>query len=145
MWEYIHTLSVVHFSDLVVMSHYSVGQHLQSNYTDQASPHTTSATNIDLPFLRFKAEEFYTNGLAASTKNTYSAGQLQFNTFCKELKLSALPVTEVTLILFASYLAAHSISHTTIKVLIIYQQCDTCMCLPKCTPSSTINLHHVCS
>ena len=99
------------------MHHYSVGQHRQCNYTaDRASSHVTPSTSIDLPFLQLKAKEFYSHGLAASTKSTYSAGQLRFTTFCKELKLSALPATEATLLLFVSYLATHNISHTTIKV-----------------------------
>ena len=63
-----------------------------------------------------KAQEFYANGLAASTLSTYSAGQTQFTNFCKELKVTALPATEATLILFATYLATINISHTTIKV-----------------------------
>lgn len=63
-----------------------------------------------------KAQEFYANGLAASTQSTYSAGQLKFTNFCKGLKVPAVPASEATLILFATYLATINISHTTIKV-----------------------------
>ena len=63
-----------------------------------------------------KAQEFYANGLAASTLRTYSAGQIRFTNFCNELKVTALPATEATLILFATYLATINISHATIKV-----------------------------
>ena len=63
------------------MLHYFIGHHLQHNYTaDRASFHTTSATSIDLPILHLKAQEFYTNGLAASTKSNYFIGHhLQHN------------------------------------------------------------------
>ena len=54
--------------------------------------------------------------IAASTLSTYLAGQIRFTNFCKELKVTALPATEATLILFATYLATINISHTTIKV-----------------------------
>ena len=63
-----------------------------------------------------KAQEFYANGLAASTLSTYSAGHIRFNNFRKELKVTALPATEAILLLFATYLATINISHTTIKV-----------------------------
>ena len=72
--------------------------------------------DIDVPVLHLKAQEFYANGLAASTKSTYSAGQLRFTTFCQRLKVPPLPATESTLILFTSYLATLTISYTTIKV-----------------------------
>ena len=72
--------------------------------------------DIDVPVLHLKAQEFYANGLAASTKSTYSAGQLRFTSFCQGFKVPPLPATESTLILFASYLATLNISHTTIKV-----------------------------
>ena len=78
--------------------------------------HSTSSVQIEPSFLLVKAQEFYANGLAASTLSTYSAGQIRFTNFCKELKVTALPATEATLILFATYLATINISHTTIKV-----------------------------
>ena len=48
-----------------------------------------------------------------STKSTYSAGQIRFTIFCKGIKVSSLPATETTLILFTSHLA---ITYTLIKV-----------------------------
>ena len=71
---------------------------------------------IEPSFLYSKAQEFYVNGLAASTLSTYSAGQIRFTNFCRQLKVTPVPSTEDTLILFATYLATINISHTTIKV-----------------------------
>ena len=71
---------------------------------------------IEPSFLYTKAQEFYANGLAASTLNTYSTGQIRFINFCRQLKVATVPSTEDTLILFATVLASINISHTTIKV-----------------------------
>ena len=45
------------------------------------------------------SKSFYANGLAASTLSMYIAGQMRFTTFCKELRVTALPATESTLVL----------------------------------------------
>ena len=93
-------------------THHFTGQLCQRNSVS----HSTSSVPIESSFLLVKAQEFYANSLAASTLSTYSAGQLRFTNFCKELKVTAIPATEATLIFFATYLATINISHATIKV-----------------------------
>ena len=44
--------------------------------------HSTSLAQVEPSFLHVKAQEFYANGLAASTLNTYLAGQIRFTNFC---------------------------------------------------------------
>ena len=71
---------------------------------------------VDLHFLQQKAQEFYSNGLATTTRSTYTAGQQRYTTFCREIMVSPTLASEATLTLFASYFATQNISHTTIKV-----------------------------
>ena len=62
------------------------------------------------------AYNLFKDGLAPSTTQTYSARQQKFHHFCKSIRHLPVPTTENTLILFATYLAASSMSHTTIRV-----------------------------
>ena len=63
-----------------------------------------------------KANQFLIQGLAPSTITTYSAGKNKYIQFCTVSRISPIPSSETTLILFASYLATANMSHTTIKV-----------------------------
>ena len=76
-------------------------------------------TYVDFRLLHLKAKEFYTNGLAASTKSTYSAGQIRFTAFCKGMKVSSLATSETTIILFTFNLVTLNISYNTIKLRIV--------------------------
>lgn len=53
--------------------------------------------------------------LAASSRRSYATGQNQFLRFCRLLGVPAVPVSEVTLIRFAAYLA-RSVGCKTIRV-----------------------------
>ena len=70
-----------------------------------STTHLTSLTN-----------ELFRDGLASSTRNTYSAGQQQFYSFCRFIKCCPVPSTEATLVLFVSHLAEFNIAYATIKV-----------------------------
>ena len=66
--------------------------------------------------LLIKADEFLRDGLAASSRTTYAAGQGRYFHFCNTDKVLVTPATEYTLILFITHLASTNISHATIKV-----------------------------
>ena len=66
--------------------------------------------------LHTMANQFFRDGLAAFTTNTYSTAQERFINFCTATKFHPVPATEATLVLFATHLATGNISHTTIKV-----------------------------
>lgn len=66
--------------------------------------------------LRTMARQFFREGLAVSTRNTYDAAQQRFLKFCTAAKSHSIPATEATLMLFATHLASTNISHATIKV-----------------------------
>ena len=103
----IYCLSRARFHSSTTLSHRPTPSAYPCNLNYQHRPPLTSP----------KAQEFYSNGLAITTRNTYSAGQLRFSTFCNMKKI--IPPTqasEATLMLFASYLATQNISYTTIKV-----------------------------
>jgi len=62
------------------------------------------------------ANELFREGLASSTRNTYSGGQQRFRNFCNSQKCRPVPATEATLVLFVAHLAENNITHATIKV-----------------------------
>ena len=79
--------------------------------------HTTKT--IDLSLLYRQTQFYYDNSLAISTRSTYSARQLRFQSFCQLIKATCMPTTETTLILFATYLASERITYATIKVYLV--------------------------
>ena len=87
---------------------------LPTGLTGTQARHTT--TTIDLPLLQQQAQYYYANSLAINTQSTYSAGQLRFQSFCHSIKATYMPISEPTLILFATHLASEGITHATIKV-----------------------------
>ena len=71
-------------------------------------PSTTHLTSL--------ANELFRDGLASSTRSTYSAGQQRFYSFCRSIKCCPVPSTEATFVLFVSHLAESNIAYATIKV-----------------------------
>ena len=61
------------------------------------------------------ANQFFRDGLTASTRSIYNAAQ-RFNNFCTATKTHSVPATEATLVLFAIHLATTNISYATIKM-----------------------------
>ena len=70
----------------------------------------------DLLYLHHMAQKYYVNGLASTTRSTYTSGQHRFTTFCTAIDAKPMPTTERVLSLFVTHLATHNISHATIKV-----------------------------
>jgi len=68
--------------------------------------------------LTILAKNFFTEGLAPLTRQTYAAGQQRFWYFCTSLRCYPAPSSENILVLFATHLVPSNISHTTIKVAI---------------------------
>ena len=66
--------------------------------------------------LQLKAQHFFNNGLAATTRSTYSMGQQWFKTFCQAINASTLPAYETSLTLCITHLATENISYKTIRV-----------------------------
>jgi len=62
------------------------------------------------------ANQFFRDGLAASTRSTYDSAQQKFINFCTTTKLCSVPALVVTLVLFDTHLVRGNISHATIKV-----------------------------
>ena len=71
---------------------------------------------MHLSVLLHKAQELLRDGLAASSRNIYAAGQGRYINFCKSARVPAIPATEHTLMLFVTHLATANISLATIKV-----------------------------
>ena len=71
---------------------------------------------MDITSLQTALQGYYQKGLAKSTHKSYQAGQKRYLTFCSEVKRSAVPTTEETLLLFVTHLAQHELTHATIKV-----------------------------
>ena len=61
-------------------------------------------------------QQYYSEGLAASTKKVYSTGQKHFMKFCSEYYIqNVLPVDEDVLCYFVAYLGKQGLGHGTIK------------------------------
>lgn len=71
---------------------------------------------MDITSLQTALQGYYQKGLAKSTHKSYQAGQKRYLMFCSEVKRSAVPTTEETLLLFVTHLAQHELTHATIKV-----------------------------
>ena len=81
---------------------------------------TSAVGGIDQPSLEQHCQFFLVQGLAASSRRSYSSGQRHFITFCVQMcKLHPsgppCPTDEWTLCLFATFLA-RSVQHSSIKV-----------------------------
>ena len=61
-------------------------------------------------------EQYFSSGLAASTKKVYSAAINQYIKFCNQFSLPILPASEHLLCRFVSYLAMKRISASSLRV-----------------------------
>ena len=78
--------------------------------------HHTQQARLGISQLQQSVQQYYTNGAARSTWNTYSAGQQRYLTFCADAPRQAVPTSESTLMLFVSHLANLGLTHSAIKV-----------------------------
>ena len=62
------------------------------------------------------SQKYFSKGLADSTQRTYSSGQRRYLRFCRESGVQAVPASERSCCLFATYLAEEGLTHKTIKV-----------------------------
>ena len=69
-----------------------------------------------LPTLEAAVHRLFAEGLASSTRATYSSAQLRYLNFCSELGASPLPLTECTLCLFAAFLVNEGLCAQSISV-----------------------------
>ena len=85
--------------------------------TTISAPHSVSSqTRLDIPKLQGVLQRYYLNGIAPTTRNTYAAGQKQYNFFRSRANRTLMPTSESTLLLFAAHLTTLNLSHATIKV-----------------------------
>ena len=69
------------------------------------------------PFrIRERAEAYFYQGVFPATRKAYRTGLQKFNFFCTQVRRKAIPTSEITLLLFATYLAGQSLSLSTIQV-----------------------------
>ena len=61
-------------------------------------------------------EYYFQQGLAPSSKHVYKSAKVRFTLFCQKFHFNPLPVTEMLLFQYVSYLASQNIKHGTIKV-----------------------------
>lgn len=70
---------------------------------------------MDVQELDQSVEFYFQNGLAGSTRKTYSSAKHRYAKFCSEKGFSPLPTSENLLCRYVSSLANENISHNTIK------------------------------
>ena len=66
--------------------------------------------------LNHAVERYFSAGLAASTRRTYSAGISRYLELCRILSVQPTPTSENLLCKFVAFLALHKVSTPTIKV-----------------------------
>ena len=62
------------------------------------------------------AQVYFNLGISTATRKAYTAGLCKYNTFCREINQSLIPVREDTLLLFVTYLAQQNLSYAMIQV-----------------------------
>ena len=86
--------------------------------------HHTQRARLGISQLQQSVQQYYTNGAARSTWNTYSAGQQRYLTFCADTQRQAVATSRSTLMLFVSHLAilgSHTLlSKSTFLLFVIY-------------------------
>ena len=73
-------------------------------------------TRLDLRSLDNAVEQYFSAGIAPSTKRVYDSGKKRYLAFCKQLTTTPIPASENLLCKFISYLALNKVSSATIKV-----------------------------
>ena len=77
---------------------------------------TTGATGLDIASLDTVVQELFASGLAGSTQKVYHTGSRRFSSFCEWTGISKpFPVSEGTLMRFATYLYRDGLKAGTIK------------------------------
>ena len=61
-------------------------------------------------------EYYFQQGLAPSSKRVYKSAKDRFISFCQKFHFNPLPVTEILLCQYVSYLATENVMHSIIKV-----------------------------
>ena len=72
-------------------------------------------TRLDVQALDRAVELYFSEGLASSTRKAYNSAKKRYAVFCRERRLTPLPVTEHQLCQFISHLANEKLCHSTIK------------------------------
>ena len=72
-------------------------------------------SRLGLPVLEDRAAFYFSQGLAASSVKTYQSGTNRFLKYCESKHYACVPVSEVVLCGFVSYLADDGLKHRTIK------------------------------
>ena len=71
---------------------------------------------LNLSDLGARAEAYFYQGVSPATRKAYRTGLRKFNSFCTQARRKAIPTSENTLLLFATYLADQNLSSSTIQV-----------------------------
>ena len=70
---------------------------------------------MDISLLERAVQEFYSKGIASSTRRTYESAVRRFQQFCTSTNLPLTPASESVLCLYASHLATQGLKHQSIK------------------------------
>ena len=70
---------------------------------------------MDIARLDQMVQFYFTNGIAASTRRSYSSAQLRYLEFCSKHQHNSLPLSESTLCQYVAYLANEAVSQASIK------------------------------
>ena len=111
----IHWLGVSHYIGNSILSSYIHTAFLPVGYP----PPPASASSSNGSQARRELEDIslglFTNGLAEATRRTYASAQKRYATFCSDMQLTPLPLTEYNCCLFVSFLAMQGLSAQSVS------------------------------
>ena len=78
-------------------------------------PGISSEVGLDVPRLDALAKELFDKGLAPSTTRTYASAKQRYLIFCHTYNIPPLPLSEIKLCRYVSYLSAQQLKYQSIK------------------------------
>ena len=83
--------------------------HSHTSGTVAAATHRQA--RLDIATLDLAVEQYFSAGLAPSTRRVYEAGSKKYLGFCEQLHYNPIPTSEQLLCKFVAYLATNDISY----------------------------------
>jgi len=78
-------------------------------------PAGAGETRLDFKNVEEALCRFYSYGLAPTTQKSYTSGQKHYMEFCSKFNLTAIPLSEHTILLFISQLGVNGLAPSTVK------------------------------
>lgn len=103
------------FQGIIFISRSTPSSQASCNPRYNVRPSGSFQARLELTTLDQVVDVYFQHGLAESTQRSYNSAKPRFRSFCVEQSCLTLPVSELQLCKFASYLALQDLPYSTIK------------------------------